>query len=809
MGIQGLLPMLKDIQRPIHVKEWKGKTLAVDAYVWLHRGAYGCAEDLAQGKPTVQYVNYSMHRVRMLKHFGITPFIVFDGGLLPSKMGTEGDREKKRSDALKKGNAFLAEGQKGLARDCFVKGVDVTPEMAYQLIKYIVAPYEADPQLAYLERNGFVDGIITEDSDLLVFGCRNVLFKLDGDGNCVHVARDQFSRCREYDFSGWTDKEFRQMAILSGCDYVDSIVGLGLKTAYRLMRKYKTAEKVIQFVRLAGQHKVPIDYLKDFQRAELTFCHQRVFDPESKKLVHLEHLPAGVEADFMPFVGAAMDDDFARGLALGDIDPLSRNSMIDIAPNKFEASQVRTSSTVFSSARANTSNSKASYKPTPFYSKKPKATTSATPISGAGSILSFFKPSSQPTPSAAAKGKGRLPKSISLPAIAKRSTLLASFASNGNLARAKKENEDRGPVVAKSKFFGGGGSGSRSGSGSGSSEEVEEEFPDDEGFDYDAVEREQEDDSGLDLDGEEYLREIELAEVHAAEKGMQPSPPLKHKREPSITSSFDGVSSPPPSSPPRKRRRIDEQDEEERYGGESMDVVEEDGSSSRLDDFGISSPPADDGVHDGVLSSPPIPMPAKKIKVESKITVKEERIVPKKKKIAPPPSSDPIIFSESPEPDEQATPRAAPKRRNAVLASVRKEKGVGKKKGDEDGEEIDEKTLDVAAGWRAKFLLKSGTHSSPLGLSSASSKILPKPSFFAASSPALSTRNKPSPLPLGKSSVSKPRATPPQQRLPLSPRKVNTMPRPSRDVFVDDDSTKTVTNATLLAFRYTGPDESY
>ena len=41
-----------------------------------------------------RYVNYSMHRVRMLKYFGVTPLIVFDGGLLPSKMGTEGDREK-------------------------------------------------------------------------------------------------------------------------------------------------------------------------------------------------------------------------------------------------------------------------------------------------------------------------------------------------------------------------------------------------------------------------------------------------------------------------------------------------------------------------------------------------------------------------------------------------------------------------------------------------------------------------------------------------------------------------------------------
>lgn len=41
-------------------------------------------------------------------------------------------------------------------------------------IDYIVAPYEADAQMAFMEKEGLVDGIITEDSDMLVFGCRNV-----------------------------------------------------------------------------------------------------------------------------------------------------------------------------------------------------------------------------------------------------------------------------------------------------------------------------------------------------------------------------------------------------------------------------------------------------------------------------------------------------------------------------------------------------------------------------------------------------------------------------------------------------------
>ena len=38
----------------------------------------------------------------------------------------------------------------------------------------IVAPYEADAQLTYLQKEGIVDVVITEDSDLLVFGCQRV-----------------------------------------------------------------------------------------------------------------------------------------------------------------------------------------------------------------------------------------------------------------------------------------------------------------------------------------------------------------------------------------------------------------------------------------------------------------------------------------------------------------------------------------------------------------------------------------------------------------------------------------------------------
>lgn len=116
MGIAGLLPMLRDIQRPRHIKDYAGQCLGVDAYVWLHRGLYSCPEEVATGQKTLKcvlltlhlywigkadccahrkrYVAYAMKKIRMMRHFNVKPYIVFDGGLLPSKSGTESDRAK-------------------------------------------------------------------------------------------------------------------------------------------------------------------------------------------------------------------------------------------------------------------------------------------------------------------------------------------------------------------------------------------------------------------------------------------------------------------------------------------------------------------------------------------------------------------------------------------------------------------------------------------------------------------------------------------------------------------------------------------
>lgn len=52
MGIQGLLPFLKKSSRPVNIRDFKGCTVAVDAYCWLHKGAFACADKLGKGEKT-------------------------------------------------------------------------------------------------------------------------------------------------------------------------------------------------------------------------------------------------------------------------------------------------------------------------------------------------------------------------------------------------------------------------------------------------------------------------------------------------------------------------------------------------------------------------------------------------------------------------------------------------------------------------------------------------------------------------------------------------------------------------------------
>ena len=66
--------------------------------------------------------------------------------------------------------ALLREGRAKEAGECFRRCVDITPAMAREVIQAcqernvdcIVAPHEADAQLAYLNLSGIAQYVITE-----------------------------------------------------------------------------------------------------------------------------------------------------------------------------------------------------------------------------------------------------------------------------------------------------------------------------------------------------------------------------------------------------------------------------------------------------------------------------------------------------------------------------------------------------------------------------------------------------------------------------------------------------------------------
>lgn len=171
MGISGLLPLLRPITTTVHLRDLAGQRVGVDGYVWLHRGTYGCAPDLCQGRPTKRYLNHCIERLNALLHAGAHVYLVFDGGPLPAKKGTEGERRARREESKRRALQCLAEGKAGEAFQHFTKAVDVSPAMAREWIRtvqgvpnvsYVVAPYEADAQLAFLCRAGLIDAVITE-----------------------------------------------------------------------------------------------------------------------------------------------------------------------------------------------------------------------------------------------------------------------------------------------------------------------------------------------------------------------------------------------------------------------------------------------------------------------------------------------------------------------------------------------------------------------------------------------------------------------------------------------------------------------
>lgn len=124
---------------------------------------------------------------------------------------------------------------------------------------FLVAPYEADGQLAYLANTGAVDIVVTEDSDLIGLGVPTLIYKLGGwngsntanrggvgsssstSSSSSHLGtmlhRRDLGSAHDIDLLDFSDAMLATMFVAAGCDYCANLKGIGVKTARNIVKK--------------------------------------------------------------------------------------------------------------------------------------------------------------------------------------------------------------------------------------------------------------------------------------------------------------------------------------------------------------------------------------------------------------------------------------------------------------------------------------------------------------------------------------------------------------------------------------------
>lgn len=329
MGISGLLTAIRKAQW-VKVTQLRGSSFAIDGHCFLHAAAMLNPKLLVLENNVSGIVDVMVQIVGSILPSATFVTLVFDGGALPSKYFTDSQRKQARDASLALAEAYSSAGDSEEAENALKKAISFSnlqvSRIANGIFKrlegrdnfaVLIAPYEADAQVAYLQKIGMADVVITNDSDILLYGSRKVLYKynwrtgtgflstiddlylnnfeslnapkapsrvidmLDGagpNGNTTGVALARHLR-------------FQQACILSGCDYTPSLVGVGLVTSVNTVGKTDGIVSAAQNLRHGSHKKLPgcvesfDEYIHLILQAYLTLRYHHIFDPLSFEVV--------------------------------------------------------------------------------------------------------------------------------------------------------------------------------------------------------------------------------------------------------------------------------------------------------------------------------------------------------------------------------------------------------------------------------------------------------------------------------------------------------------------------------------------
>jgi exonuclease-1 len=110
------------------------------------------------------------------------------------------------------------------------------------------------------------------------------------NGNGTMLRKEDINQ--SVNLKNYTFERFQQMCILSGCDYVQSIKGIGLHRGRKIIEAagendVEWAIANIKDILNMPKLVIPDGYWETFRFAQKTFLHQSVFDPATIKIVPL------------------------------------------------------------------------------------------------------------------------------------------------------------------------------------------------------------------------------------------------------------------------------------------------------------------------------------------------------------------------------------------------------------------------------------------------------------------------------------------------------------------------------------------
>lgn len=229
----------------------------------------------AEGETTSHLQGLFSRTIRFMME-GIQPVFVFDGKAPDLKSGELLKRREKREKAEAALKAAVEESNieeqnrqsKRLVRAGRKENEDCQKLLRLMGVPVVMAPCEAEAQASHLARTGQVYACGTEDMDALTFRTPVLVRKMTFAG-----ASKSAVQVMEYDKAvaglGLTHEQFVDLCIMLGCDYCDTIRGVGPKTALKLIREHGSIEEILNTID-RKKYTIPESWIPNEPAAEIS-----------------------------------------------------------------------------------------------------------------------------------------------------------------------------------------------------------------------------------------------------------------------------------------------------------------------------------------------------------------------------------------------------------------------------------------------------------------------------------------------------------------------------------------------------------